>query len=277
MFVSSIIALVARWRRTGPALVLALLLLPVSIAVIACSGPSLGGSGGNTPTSTPSRQSLAKLTWCGKPLVLFRDEGATPTPGATTTGTATSTVTATASPTGTGTATASSTPTGTATAAVTPTAMASGPRTITDWSQVQPELNFTVYLPATLPAHTCLVSVSGTVHDPIFGSSFIIGYLLPDHSSISLSEAPLRSQNQQFQCSPSSTVSGTPSASGTPKSGTATPGTGATATPTTTPAQLCSGAKGNTNIFFLAPGTTAQLQQFFKTLQPNVDWMPASK
>ena len=271
MHMSTMLTFVARWRRTGPALALALLMLLVSIAMIACSGPGPGGNGGSTPTSTPSRQSLAKLTWCGKPLVLFRDEGATPTPGSTTTGTVTSTATATASPT------ASGTPTGTATATVTPSPTASGPRTITDWSQVQPELNFTVYLPATLPAHTCLVSVSGTVHDPIFGSSFIIGYLLPDHSSISLSEAPLRSQNQQFQCSPSSTTSGTPSASGTPKSGTATPGTGATATPTTTPAQLCSGAKGNTNIFFSAPGTTAQLQQFFNALQPNVDWMPASK
>lgn len=275
MFVSHVIALVARWRKTGPALALTLLLLLVSISMIACSGLSFGGSSGSTPTSTPSRQSLAKLTWCGKPLVLFRDEGATPSPTTTATGTATATATATVRPTGT--ATVSSTPSGTATATVTTTPAASGPRTITDWSQVQPELDFTVYLPATLPAHTCLVSVSGTVHDPIFGSSFIIGYLLPDHSSISLSEAPLRSQNQQFQCSPSSTVSGTPSTSGTPKSGTATPSSGVTATPTTTPAQLCSGAKGTTNIFFSAPGTTTQLQQFFNTLQPNVDWMPASK
>ncbi len=261
---------VGRWRKTG----LVLLLLFVSITMIACSGLSFGG-GSPTPTSTPARQALSKLAWCGKPLVLFRDEGATPTATTTGTATATATGTATATATGTATATATGTASGTPTATVTTTPTASGPRTITDWSQVKPELDFTVYLPPTLPTHTCLVSVSGTIHDPIFGSSFIIGYLLPDHSSISLSEAPLRSQNEQFQCSPSSTVSGTPSKSGTPKPGTATPE--ATPTPTTTPAQLCSGAKGNTNIFFSAPGTVAQLQQFFNTLQPNVDWMPASK
>jgi hypothetical protein len=265
MLVSHIIFLVARWRKTGPALALALLLIIVSMSMIACSG--LSSSGGMTPTSTPSRVALSRLTWCGKPLVLFRDEGAAASP--TTTATAIATTTGTP----TGTTTVNSTPTATGTVTSTPTT--SGPRTITDWSQVQPSLDFTVYLPATLPAHTCLVSVSGTIHDPIFGSNFIIGYLLPNHSSISLSEAPLRSQSQEFQCSPSSGVNGTPSTSGTPKSGTAT--SGVTPTPTAAPTQLCSGAKGNTNIFFSAPGTTAQLQQFFNTLQPNVDWMPASK
>src|SRR5579875_2261337 len=239
MPVSHIKCLVVRWRKTGAALILTLLMLLISIAMAACTGLNFGSSGsGSTPTATPSRQTLSKLTWCGKPLVLFRDEGAV-------------------------------SPTGTVTKPGTPT-------TITDWSQVQPELGFTVYLPVTLPTHTCLVSVSGTIHDPIFGGSFIIGYLLPDHSSISLSEAPLRSQSQQFQCSPSP-ASGTPTPeSATPASGTATPRTGATATPTATPAQLCSGAKGNTDIFFSAPGTTAQLQQFFNALQPNVDWMPAA-
>lgn len=274
MFISQIISLVVRWRKTGPTLALTLLLLIGSMALAACTGLNFGSSssGGVTPTSTPSRQALSKLSWCGKPLVLFRDEGAPGSPTAT--GTATATVTATT--TATGTVTATGTATGTATATATRTAT-SGPTTITDWSQVQPELGFTVYLPTTLPTKTCLVSVSGTIHDPIFGGSFIIGYLLPDHSSISLSEAPLRSQSQQFQCSPSSTVSGTPSANGTPKSGTATPGKGATATATATPTQLCSGAKGNTNIFFSAPGTTAQLQQFFSALQPDVDWTPAPK
>ncbi len=261
MPVSHIKCLVVRWRKTGAALILTLLLLLISIAMAACTGLNFGSSGsGSTPTATPSRQTLSKLTWCGKPLVLFRDEGAV---SPTATGTAAATVTPTAS------ATANGTPTGTVTKPGTPT-------TITDWSQVQPELGFTVYLPVTLPTHTCLVSVSGTIHDPIFGGSFIIGYLLPDHSSISLSEAPLRSQSQQFQCSPSP-ASGTPTPeSATPASGTATPRTGATATPTATPAQLCSGAKGNTDIFFSAPGTTAQLQQFFNALQPNVDWMPAA-
>lgn len=254
MYLSQVRFFVARWRSAGPSLALALLLLIVSLSVVACSGLSFGG-GGSTPTATPSHLALAKLRWCGKPLVLFRDEGVLPSPTVTATTAATATATGTA--------------TGTVTATSTAAASSGKPKTITDWSQVQPQLGFTVYLPTTFPTHTCLVSVSGTIHDPIFGGSFIIGYLLPNHSSISLSEAPLRTQNPAFQCSPSSSLGGTPTATSTPK-------TGVTPTPTAIPTQLCSGAKGTTNIFFSSSGTTAQLQQFFNGLQPNVDWMPAS-
>ena len=261
MFASQIISFVACWRKTRPPLVFALLLTIVSIAVIGCSGLSFGGGGITPPTATPSHLALAKLQWCGKPLVLFRDEGAAPSPTVTATATAMATATTTATATGTAS-------TGTPTAVTgTATATSDTPKTITDWTQVQPELGFTVFLPTTLPTHTCLVSVSGTIHDPIFGGSFIIGYLLPNHSSISLSEAPLRSQSQAFQCSPSASASGTPNAS--PKAGVT-----ATATPIATP--LCSGAKTTTNIFFSAPGTVKQLEQFFNGLQPNVDWLPAT-
>ncbi|HJT59112.1 MAG TPA: hypothetical protein VJ761_21580, partial [Ktedonobacteraceae bacterium] len=213
-----------------------------------------------TATPTPSRLVLTKLQWCGKPSMVFRDEGASVTP--------TASATVTASPGATATATGGSGSTPTATATASPSA--SGPKTVSDWSQVEPNLGFTTYLPPTLPGGTCLVSAQATIHDPIFGGNFFIGYLLPDHSSISLSEAPLNSQNTQFQCNPSGNAS--PQAKTTPKTGSPVP----TTSPTQAPSQLCSGARDMTNIVLLARGSMDSLQKFFNALQPNVAWIPAS-
>lgn len=188
------------------------------------------GIGKGTATQTQEETSLSSLHWCGKPLVLFQDDGAAK--GAT--------------------ATASPTPQAT-------------PKTVTDWTQVEPNLGFTVYLPQMLPVGTCLTSVYGTFHDPVLGGSFTIGYLLPDHTAISFSEAPLVSRNTQFQCSPSSTT-GTPSKTST----TPTPGA------TVVPLQLCTGAQGSTSIVLSAHGDSATLQKFFNALQPHVNWQPTS-
>lgn len=217
----------------------------VCIFLSACSTPF----GGAPSTPTASVQALNKIKWCTKPLMVFRDEGAvTPTVTATTTsGTSTPTVTATAS-----------------TPASTPTIGLGTPQTVTDWSLVKANLGFTVYLPTTLPAGSCLVSAQATIHDPIFGGSFTIGYLLPDHTPLSFSEAPLKSQNTTFQCNPTNSTS-------TPTASKATP----TATGST-PGQLCSGAKSTTNIVLSGPGTTAHLQQIFNSLQPNSNWIPAT-
>lgn len=225
-------------------------LLVSSILFAACSG--IGG-GTTTPTATPSpaNLALAKLHWCGKANILFRDEHAP--------------VTATTSSTPATKATATTT----ATATSSPTTTPSGPTTVTNWSQVEPNLGFSVYLPTTLPNNTCLVSASGTFHDPIFGGSFNIGYLLPDHSSITLAEAPERANSLSFQCSPA----GNPA----PKAPIAgTPTTTASATGTANPLLLCTGARSNTNIVFSAPGSQTTLQQFFNNLQPNVAWVPAA-
>lgn len=218
----------------------------------ACSNP-FGGSASST--ATPATRALTSITWCAKPLMVFRDEGATPAASAT----ATSTASGTSTPTGTSTASASGSP----------AAGAGTPQTVSDWSLVKANLGFTVYLPKTLPTGTCLVSAQATIHDPIFGGSFTIGYLLPDHTSLSLSEAPLKSQNTSFQCNPTSAPTAT--------SGTAT----ATTTPTPTPtaaadSQLCSGAKDTTNIVLSGPGTADHLQQIFNGLQPDINWIPAS-
>ncbi len=230
------------------------------IFLSACSSP-FGGSGTGARSTSTSTQTLSKIAWCEKPLMIFRDEGAT---AMATTG-ATATATSTASTPAAG---ASATATATSiSAASTPTAGAGTPQTVTDWSLVKANLGFTVYLPTTLPSGSCLVSAQATIHDPIFGGSFTIGYLLPDHTSLSFSEAPLKSQNTTFQCN-STTSATTPTSSKT--------STKATPTPTPNTGQLCSGAKTTTNIVLSGPGTADHLQQIFNTLQPDVNWIPAS-
>ncbi len=253
MFIPQSSSLVARRRYKW--FYLSICLLLSSFFLASCSGLSFGGSTTPTAKPTPSKQPLAKLHWCNnKPFILFRDEHA-PSAG---TPTATPTTVST-TPGATATASATSTPTGSPT-----------PSTLTDWTQIAPLLGFTVYLPATLPNNSCLVSASGTVNDPIFGSNFIIGYLLPDKSPISFSEAPTRSNNIDFQCT--STKSSTSSTTSGPGAGTPT----VQASPTQVPILLCTGVKANTNIVFSSRGNETTLKQTFDTLQPNVAWVPAS-
>ncbi len=261
-------------------LCLATILLLSNVFLASCTG-LFGGNSGPTATATPSQLALAQLHWCGKPSMVFRDEGAMPTSTATATATstpgatATAAITVTTSPGATATKTAGSTPTATVTAGSTPTAtvtVAPGtPVTITDWSEVEANLGFTVYLPPKLPRGTCLVNAQATIHDPIIGGSFTIGYLLPDHSALSLSEAPLISQNTAFQCNASKGT--TPQANATPKAGTPAPTASATQG---TPLLICSGAKNTTNIVMSARGSTDYLQQIFTNLQQNISWIPAS-
>ncbi len=236
----------ARVGRTSsyPGLSIPAGLFLVCLFLSACSSP-FGGAGA-TPTS--STQSLSNTGWCSKPLMIFRDEGATSTPTSTSTASATST------------ASVSTTPISTVMA-----------QTVTDWSLVKANLGFTVYLPKSLPNHSCLVSAQATIHDPIFGGSFTIGYLLPDHTSLSFSEAPLKSQNTSFQCNATGAITATPT-TGTGTPGKATP----TPAPTMIASQLCSGAKSTTNIVLSGPGTSAHLQQIFNSLQPDINWIPAA-
>jgi hypothetical protein len=136
--------------------------------------------------------------------------------------------------------------------------------TIQNWSQVKQLLGFQVFLPASLPTGSCLVSVYGTVHDPILGASFTIAYLLPSHMSLSLSEAPLHSSHAGFQCSLSESDS--------PSGGTfATPGV-----VNSGGMQLCSGIRNTTNIVFSAPWSGAVSQAFFQALQADGQWLPVA-
>jgi len=224
-------------------------LLLASVLFISCSGLGIGS--GPSTSATPTQISLARLHWCGKVLMIFRDEGSTA--GASTA-------------VGTPTAAAGGTPTATATAAT--------PTTLTNWQQVKDELGFTVYLPTTLPVGTCLVSAYGMVHDPILGGSFTIGYLLPDHSAVTFSEAPLSAQNKdaQFQCNVTTAVDTAAMNAGAQQKGTPVTKTGKAALPL----QVCTGVHATTSIVFSARGTTAALQQFFNALQPDVNWVPAA-
>jgi hypothetical protein len=225
-----------RWRHWQPCffaryakyhMLSLVLLLAGSMLFASCSFPGFTDSPRATPTPkptpTPATLQLAQVSWCGKPVMVFRDLAASGTPG-----------------------------------------VASGPATtLTDWTQVKPLLGFTVYLPTTLPNGSCLVSASGTVHDPILGGNFVIGYVLPDHSSLTLSQAPQRAKGSTFQCSTTAT--------GGAKVVTLTP----SAMPQAT-VQICSGTHGSTSIIFSASGNTDALQQLFNTLQPDVNWVPAS-
>jgi hypothetical protein len=258
-------------------LYLAVVLLLANILLVSCTG-LFGGSSRPAATATPSALETAKLHWCMKPSMLFRDEEAvtptatataTTTPGATATPTATITPGATTTPGITVTATATATTIAGSTP--TPTVVPGTPRTITDWSEVEASLGFTVYLPSKLPKGTCLVNAQATIHDPIIGGSFTIAYLLPDHSALSLSEAPVVSQNTIFQCNLSNGA--TSQANATPKAGTPTSNPSATQG---APLLLCSGARDTTNIVMSARGSTAYLQQLFNNLQPNLTWIPIS-
>ena len=235
---------------------LAMGLLLSNLLLVSCT--SLFGGATATPTAgpPPSEFALAQLHWCSKPSMVFRDEGAAPSPTPTTTATATATASAT------GTTAVNSTPTATVGPGT--------PSTITEWSEVAANLGFAVYLPPLLPRNTCLVSAQATIHDPIIGGSFTIGYLLPDHSALTLSEAPLITQNSSFQCN--SPSGGATQANSKPKAGTPTPSSGQTQVVTF----LCSGPKNTTNIVLSARGSADYVAQIFNNLQPGIAWIPAS-
>ncbi len=216
--------------------------LLLSFVVVACSDgttstPSVA-PGKNAVQATPGPIVLSGLHWCGKPAMVFRDQ-------------ADPNVAKVAGQTNLGPANG------------TPTA-------INDWNTVKNNLGFTTFLPKTLPAGSCLLNVSGSLRDPIFGSNFTITYVLPGQNSISFSQAPSRSQNTSFQCNVSNALAtdgnGAATKEGTPV---------ATSTPTSNPIQLCNGVREKTSIVFSARGTTPTLEQFFQGLQPDVNWMPA--
>src|SRR5215470_8147269 len=90
-------------NRYRARLYLPILLLLASLVFVSCSGLNYGGTPTKvTPTVGSSQVALSELHWCGKPLMIFRDEGAPPP--------SSDTPTATATTTGTSTATAGNTP-----------------------------------------------------------------------------------------------------------------------------------------------------------------------
>ncbi len=226
-------------KLTGILLLCLLSLFALVLAACSSTGTVTPGAGNNAAgaQATPGPVALSSLHWCSKPSMVFRDQA---DPNAA----------KTASPAGLGPANG------------TPTAL-------NDWNTVKSNLGFVVFLPKTLPAGSCLLNVSGSLRDPIFGSNFTITYVLPDQSSVSFSQAPLRTQRADFQCNISNTVTG-----GTANKG-GTPSAATTPEANANPVQLCNGVRDKTNIVFSARGTTTTLQQFFQNLQPDVNWTPA--
>lgn len=144
---------------------------------------------------------------------------------------------------------------------------------LTKWEQVKDQLNFTPYLPPTLPKGSCLALAGGAIHDTIFGGRMSITYELPDGTPVSLSEAPKRgSLGDSLQCQP---VAASPTAAATAGSATAT--TTVTATTTATPrTTVCIGAVANTTVTIASRQSESDVRALFKTLKPNVDWVPAA-
>jgi hypothetical protein len=135
---------------------------------------------------------------------------------------------------------------------------------VTDWAAVKDQLDFTPYLPPTMPSGSCLALAGGTIHDPIFGGLFRITYYTPKNGPISFSEAPKHGQT------------GAGAAQCTAAAPTATP----VQTPGTTPTPgltVCLGTINGTSITVAAAQTTDAMQKLFGTLQATTDWVPQVK
>src|ERR1051326_5489420 len=53
--------------------------LLIGILLISCSGVPGGGNTGSTGSPAAASVAIAKLRWCGKPMMVFRDEGVSTT------------------------------------------------------------------------------------------------------------------------------------------------------------------------------------------------------
>ena len=132
-----------------------------------------------------------------------------------------------------------------------------------DWHTLKAHLGFSIFLPAELPAGTCLLSASGSVRNAVSGSNFTLTYLLSDLTSLTLTQVPQNDKELPLQCSTLPGLSASGSVTSVPGKGTATAGV-----------QLCTGTRGKTNITFSANWHEQKLRQFFEDLQPNENWMP---
>ena len=139
---------------------------------------------------------------------------------------------------------------------------------LTQWSAVKDQLGFTPYLPAALPAGSCLDLVGGSIHDPIFGGHLSITWVLPKTGPISFSEAPKHgSVSATPQCAQSAPIpQSTAAAKGTPT---------ATSQPATDTTTICIAALGDASVTIAAHLSASALQTYFPKLKPNVDWEPS--
>ena len=120
---------------------------------------------------------------------------------------------------------------------------------INDWSQVKPQLGFTLYLPSTLPKGSCLVLAGGSVHDPIYGAHVSLTWdVAPAMTPLSFSEAPRRGAASKAQCE---------------------------ARAQDAKVSICLGSVKDTSVTIVANQSPTELQSIFNALQPDVEWLPS--
>ncbi|MGO8947336.1 MAG: hypothetical protein ACLQUY_06680 [Ktedonobacterales bacterium] len=121
--------------------------------------------------------------------------------------------------------------------------------TLTDWQTVSAQLGFTPYLPDSFPKGTCLVLAGGSIHDPVYGGHLSITWNVAGDTPLSFSEAPKRANlGNSLQCAQSSQQATT---------------------------SICLGTVGDTGITVASSQSIPAVQAVFKTLKPNVNWVPA--
>jgi len=124
----------------------------------------------------------------------------------------------------------------------------SPPTILTDWQMVKSDLGFTIFLPTTFPKGTCLVKGHAIVHDQVVVSQFSVSYLLSGNLPLAISETPLDGTPvPTLQCLPDASNKGS---------------------------LECLGSIDQTSIVFDSSATDTRLQTLFKSLKPNVDWIP---
>lgn len=140
------------------------------------------------------------------------------------------------------------------------------PNIVTDWTQIQNQLGFTLYLPKALSADACLVSVEGDLNSPS-GSTFRIIYAYYQRlytSRYLLQEQLAQGTGANLQCK---MLQGSDKALETIFSD-------RPPTPTDPAPGLCTGQRDQTLITFQAPENVEQLTADFQAFQPGVAFLP---
>ncbi len=205
------------------------IILIMSVSLVGCSG--LWGSKTTEVNSSAQSVLLSELHWCNKSSnATFMDDAATAQNGGNL-----------------------------------QLGLATGTPKAISWSMFKANLGFSIFLPAMLPNGSCLLKPFGWVRNGSSHNSFIITYLLPDQSSLTIAQTLQTASKTAFQCfvspDPSNMKGTTPVV--TPEKKQA-------------PVQLCSGVRDSTNITFSARWAPKQMLQFFNSLQPDVNWTPVS-
>ena len=149
------------------------------------------------------------------------------------------------------------------------------PTIVTNWTQIQAQLGFTIYLPAKLSVDVCLTGVEGDIHLPQ-GNTFRITYDYYQrtyHNRIILSERPTSASQTKMQCE-SLTNYDQQDTTHFPIAPLENIIEGDTNTSSNPAPSICEGQVTQTLILFQAPENPGQLAADFQALQPNIAFIP---